>query len=49
LLFLADATICGHPQTREVLESMVVAHPDRVVSNAARKALDWLRDEAAGE
>ncbi|HJQ46051.1 MAG TPA: hypothetical protein VJ870_06975 [Amycolatopsis sp.] len=46
LLFLADATICGHPRTREVLESMVVAHPDRMVSNAARKALDWLHDEA---
>lgn len=45
LLFLADATICGHPSTREVLESMVVAHPDRMVSNAARKALDWLHDE----
>lgn len=44
LLFLADATICGHPRTREVLESMVVAHPDRMVSNAARKALDWLRE-----
>ncbi|TVT42089.1 hypothetical protein FNH05_22810 [Amycolatopsis rhizosphaerae] len=44
LLFLADATICGHPSTREVLESMVVAHPDRAVSNAARKALDWLQD-----
>ena len=46
LLFLADATICGHPRTREVLESMVVAHPDRMVSNAARKALDWLHEEA---
>ncbi|NKQ53364.1 hypothetical protein HFP15_10775 [Amycolatopsis sp. K13G38] len=45
LLFLADATICGHPRTREVLESMVVAHPDRAVSNAARKALDWLYEE----
>ena len=45
LLFLADATICGHPRTREVLESMVVAHPDRAVSNAARKALDWLHEE----
>ncbi|WP_236790269.1 hypothetical protein [Amycolatopsis sp. GM8] len=44
LLFLADATICGHPRTREVLESMVVAHPDRMVSNAARKALDWLHE-----
>lgn len=44
LLFLADATICGHPRTREVLECMVVAHPDRMVSNAARKALDWLHD-----
>ncbi|TNC27322.1 hypothetical protein [Amycolatopsis alkalitolerans] len=44
LLFLADATICGHPHTREVLESMVVAHPDRMVSNAARKALDWLHE-----
>lgn len=44
LLFLADATICGHPRTREVLESMAVAHPDRMVSNAARKALDWLHD-----
>lgn len=44
LLFLADATICGHPATREVLESMVVAHPDRMVSNAARKALDWLHE-----
>ncbi|MFD2418056.1 hypothetical protein [Amycolatopsis pigmentata] len=45
LLFLADATICGHPRTREVLESMAVAHPDRMVSNAARKALDWLHDD----
>lgn len=44
LLFVADATICGHPYTREVLESMVVAHPDRMVSNAARQALDWLPD-----
>ncbi|GHF58342.1 hypothetical protein FHX82_000297 [Amycolatopsis bartoniae] len=44
LLFLADATICGHPHTREVLESMVLAHPDRAVSNAARKALDWLHE-----
>ncbi|MTD59405.1 hypothetical protein [Amycolatopsis pithecellobii] len=44
LLFLADATICGHPRTREVLESMVLAHPDRMVSNAARKALDWLHE-----
>ncbi|WP_027942350.1 hypothetical protein [Amycolatopsis taiwanensis] len=43
LLFLADATICGNPRTREVLECMVVAHPDRMVSNAARKALDWLQ------
>lgn len=45
LLFLAGATICGHPSAREVLESVVVAHPDRAVSNAARKALDWLHDE----
>lgn len=44
LFFLADATICGHPSTREVLESMAVAHPDRIVSNTARKALDWLHD-----
>jgi len=47
LLFLADATICGHPSTREVLESMVVAHPDRAVSNAARKALNWLHEDNA--
>jgi hypothetical protein len=47
LLFLADATICGHPRTREVLESMVVAHPDRMVSNAARKALDWVHDSGS--
>lgn len=45
LLFLAGATICGHPHAREVLESVVVAHPDRAVSNAARKALDWLHEE----
>lgn len=48
LFFLADATICGHPSTREVLECMVVAHPDRIVSNAARKALDWLHDSDVG-
>ncbi|MDQ0378135.1 hypothetical protein [Amycolatopsis thermophila] len=46
LLFLAGATICGHPSAREVLESVVVAHPDRAVSNAARKALDWLHEES---